>query len=77
VAWIVMNNAEQPDKQSAPFEHAPPAQLNELLDEVFSAMLRCGLPSAEAKQRVRCMEPFDRYPEVVEAAFEAIKKYGK
>lgn len=77
VAWIVINNAEQPDKQSVPFEHAAPAQLKELLDEVFSAMLRSGLPPVEARQRVRCMEPFDRYPEVVEAAFEAIRKNGK
>jgi len=77
VAWIVMNNAEQPDKQSVPFEHAPPAQLNELLDQVFSAMLRSGLPPGEARQRVRCMEPFDRYPEIVEAAFEATKRNEK
>ncbi len=41
--------------------------------EVFEALLRGGMTSKEALHRLRTMEPFDRYPEAVEAFAELIQ----
>jgi hypothetical protein len=73
VAWIVMNNAENPDQQSVPFEQSPPSQVDDIMREVFEALRRGGMTIKEALHRLRTMEPFDRYPEVVEAFAEMMK----
>jgi len=71
VAWIVMNNAESPDQQSAPFEKEPSSKVLAVMREVFGALLRSGLTRKEAVYRIATMEPFDRYPECVEALRES------
>ncbi len=73
VAWIVMNNAENPDQQSIPFEQAPTSQLCDVMREVLAALLRSGLTKQDAIYRLATMEPFDRYPEAVEALRESIE----
>lgn len=73
IAWIVMNNAENPDQQSVPFEQSPPSQVSDIMREIFEALRRGGLTIKEALHRLRTMEPFDRYPEAVEAFAEMLQ----
>ena len=73
VAWIVMSNAENPDQQSVPFEQSPSSQICDIMREVFTALTRSGMTKKEALHRLRTMEPFDRYPEAVEAFVELIQ----
>jgi hypothetical protein len=74
VPWIVMSNAENPDQQSVPFEQSPSSQISEIMRELFDALMRGGImTSKEALHRLRTMEPFDRYPEAVEAFIEVIQ----
>ena len=71
VAWIVMSNADNPDQQSFPFEQSPSSQISEIMREVFAALRRSDMTIEEALHRLRTMEPFDRYPEAVEAFAES------
>jgi Histidine kinase-, DNA gyrase B-, and HSP90-like ATPase len=73
VAWIVMSNAENPEQQSTPFDQSPPSQVRDIMREVFEALLRAGMTTKEAVHRLMTMEPFDRYPEVVEVFLESIQ----
>ena len=73
VAWIVMSNAENPDQQSVPFESSPSTQVSDIMREVFQSLRRSGLSIKEALNRLRTMEPFDRYPEAVEAFAELMQ----
>ena len=73
VAWIVMSNAENPDQQSVPFEQSPSSQICDIMREVFAALRRSDMTAKEALHRLRTMEPFDRYPEAVEAFVELIE----
>lgn len=73
VAWIVMSNAENPDQQSFPFEQSPSSQICDIMREVFAALRRSDMTAKEALHRLRTMEPFDRYPEAVEAFVELIQ----
>jgi Histidine kinase-, DNA gyrase B-, and HSP90-like ATPase len=73
VAWIVMSNADNPDQQSVPFEQSPSSQICAIMREVFAALRRSDMTAKEALHRLRTMEPFDRYPEAVEAFVELIQ----
>lgn len=73
VPWIVMSNAENPDQQSVPFEQSPSSQICDIMREVFTALRRSDMTVKEALHRLRTMEPFDRYPDAVEAFIEVIQ----
>lgn len=70
VAYIALNNAENPDGHALPFDAAPPKELISLLKDVVVALLLQGMSRQDARRRISVMEPFDRYPELIEAEFE-------
>lgn len=66
VPLLAITNSEQPDKHSSPFEGAPSREILPLLRLVYQAMRDSKVPHATALERLRVMEPFDRFPELVE-----------
>ena len=47
----------------------PGSEITTLLRRVYEAMTKSGLATSTALDRLRVMEPFDRFPELV-ASFE-------
>jgi hypothetical protein len=70
VPLLAITNSEHPDKHSAPFEGASIKELLDLLGRVYEAMLESKVPHVTAIERLRVMEPFDRFPELVESLEE-------
>lgn len=67
---LVMTNSEHPDHLAAPFEGASTKEVQALLVQVYEAMRRSQVPHSTAIERLLVMEPFDRYPELVETLRE-------
>jgi hypothetical protein len=65
IPLIVINQAEDPDTQSIPFEGAPAKEVLTVMEQLLESLLRSGLPLKSALDRLSVMEPFDRYPELV------------
>jgi hypothetical protein len=70
VPLLAITNSEQPDKHSAPFEDTLPKEIIRLLGLVYQAMRDSKVPHARAIERLRVMEPFDRFPELVQSLEE-------
>jgi hypothetical protein len=69
VPLIMIDNAEHPGEQAAPFESAPSNELRQMLHQMFAALVADGFSDDEARSRLAVTEPFDRYPELI-ATFE-------
>jgi hypothetical protein len=67
VPLLVITNSEQPEKHSAPFEDVSTKEIQALIELVYEAMLQSKVPPATALERLRVMEPFDRFPEIVQS----------
>jgi len=65
VPQILIDGAEHPDKHTKPFEHKPPARMQELMKEMYQGLLHTGLTRTEAKLRLAALEPFHHYPELL------------
>jgi hypothetical protein len=67
VPLIVVDAAERPDKQRAPFEATPSSEVVDVLSEVYRALRAGGLSMKQAKRKLLSMEPFQLYPELIES----------
>ena len=56
------------------FEKTSKKELLELMAEIYQVMLDSRMKPEVASDRLRVMEPFYRFPEVVEAFLESAKK---
>jgi len=74
VPSIIIDNAERPDSQPQPFERPPSSQLFAVLEELYKALINQGVSHKEAQKRLSTIDPFDRYPEQVEAFLEKLKQ---
>ncbi len=74
IPLLTITNSENPDAHSGPFEYAPSKEIYALLQQVYDVMLAAKVPSPEAIERLTVMEPFDRYPELVETFKEELGK---
>lgn len=72
VPYVVMNNAESPDGHAGPYEGVPSVELADLLSLIIEAFIRQGLALAQVRERIAFLEPFNFYPDVVEAAMEKV-----
>jgi len=70
IPLLTITNSEQPDKHGVPFDGASDKEIAALLERVYVAMADAGISRAVAVERLRVMEPFDRYPEIVEVFLE-------
>lgn len=69
VPLLIITNSEKPDSQSPPFDGASHSEIVALVERVYRAMRGSEVPKKTALERLRVMEPFDRFPEIV-ASFE-------
>ena len=69
IPLLTITNSEHPDKHSSPFEASSDREIASLLTRVYAAMRESGLEASTAMERLRVMEPFDRFPALV-ASFE-------
>ena len=74
VPLLAITNSEHPDKHGLPFEDSSAKEISALLRRVYDAMLESKVPRATAMERLRVMEPFDRYPELVESLAEQLTR---
>jgi len=75
IPLMVMNESNNPDKVPRPFESAPSDELKQVMAEVWSSMIRTGVPPENAKMRLMQMEPFSDYPDYVTEFMR--KNFGK
>jgi hypothetical protein len=66
VPLLAITNSEHPDRHSTPYETASSRELLDLLTRVYDAMRESNVPRSTALERLRVMEPFDRFPELVQ-----------
>jgi hypothetical protein len=67
---IISDHAEDPERDRLPFEGAPDAQIVAVMREAYAALRRSGRTVEQALQRLAAMEPFDRYPELLQVIRE-------
>lgn len=63
---IYINTAEQPHSHAEPFESVSSVQIQAVMQRVFDALLGAGHTLVEARQKMAHMDPFDRFPELLE-----------
>lgn len=63
---IGINESEDPAAHGAPFEGSDAAEILALMARVYKAMLASGQSSKDARRRLALIEPFDRFPELLE-----------
>lgn len=66
---LTITNSENPDRHSSPFDGTGNPEIVTLVERVYRAMRGSKVPKKTALERLRVMEPFDRFPEII-AAFE-------
>jgi hypothetical protein len=64
VPTIIIDGAENPDKQAQPFAHAQSA-LKELIVIAYQGFRRAGVSRTDAITRIMNLEPFSQFPAVV------------
>lgn len=64
---IVLRTAERPDDIPGPFDGSAASEVAELARQVYRVLIASGLSSRDAAERLRNVEPFPYFPEVVEA----------
>jgi hypothetical protein len=72
IPQLTITNSEHPDTHAAPFELASNREVYSLLCDVYSAMTSANVAQTEALERLAVMEPFDRYPELVQTFREQL-----
>ncbi|KKG13677.1 ATP-binding protein [Methanosarcina mazei] len=65
IPLITLNNYENPDKHSKPFEKTPSSEIIDVMHEVYDSLIYSGIPRTEARERLLSMDPFSDYPEFV------------
>jgi hypothetical protein len=66
VPHIYITNAEQPHSHAEPFEGVSSTQIRAVMQRVFDALIAAGHSAAEARRTMAHMDPFDRFPELLE-----------
>ena len=65
VPLIILNHADGPGRQAAPFEETAPDAVRSVLTDVVRAMSRAGTSGKEIVGRLLTMEPFSDFPDLV------------
>lgn len=66
LAMIIINESENQDNQSAPFEGKSISDLVSMVVELYQKLINEGLTKAEAIEEILRTEPFNYYPELTE-----------
>jgi len=74
IPLLTITNSEHPDTHCGPFEGASTKEIYALMGDVYAVMLSAKVNRSEALERLAVMEPFDRYPELVETFKEQLRQ---
>ncbi|PTX92319.1 ATP-binding protein [Opitutus sp. ER46] len=77
IPLLAITSSEHPDQHATPFEGSSSAEVLDTMKAVFGAMRKSSVPAVQALERIAVMEPFDRFPELVESFKETLKKEAK
>lgn len=72
VQQIWLDNAENSEQHSQPFEGVPSKEVREVMTQVYNALIKSGLSPKDAKRRLITMEPFQHFAEIVDSLSEEI-----
>lgn len=67
VPHIYITSAEQPHSHAEPFEGVASTQIKAVMQRTYHAMIDAGRSPEDAKKVLAHMDPFDRFPEFLEA----------
>lgn len=70
VPLITITDREQPDQTLGPFEDAKPAEILDVIRQILAALCAGGLSRKDALLRLMHMEPFPRFPELLQTIQE-------
>jgi hypothetical protein len=72
IPLLTITNSEHPDTHAAPFEFASSREIYSLLSDVYSAIRSANVTQSKALECIAVMEPFERYPELVQTFIEQL-----
>lgn len=67
---IVLKSSTNPDIHRKPFENSPTDELRSVMEAMWDALIRSGVPASEAGNRLLNTEPFSDYPEYTASFIE-------
>ena len=67
---IVLKSSTSPDIQRKPFESSPTEELKSVMEAMWDALIRSGVPVMEVGNRLLNTEPFSDYPEYTASFIE-------
>lgn len=70
VSFLTITNSEQPDMHADSFEGVSAKEILSLMTEIYQVMVDSKMKPDTAIERLRVMEPFYRFPELVETFSE-------
>jgi hypothetical protein len=74
---LAITHSEHPDQHSSPFESASDKEVLVLMNAVYHSMQESKITSKTALERIGVMEPFDRFPEIVQVFKESLQRGDK
>jgi len=72
VQQIWLDNAENSEQHSQPFERVPSKEVREVMTQIYNALIKSGLSPKDAERRLITMEPFQHFAEIVDSLSEEI-----
>jgi Histidine kinase-, DNA gyrase B-, and HSP90-like ATPase. len=77
IPLITINNSEKPDQHAAPFEQTKTHEITRIMVQAYRSLIKCGYSSKEAKARLKNLEPFQAFPELLATIDELALKEMK
>lgn len=74
ISFLTITNSEHPDTHADSFEGASTKEILAIMAEIYQVMLDSKMKPDIASDRLRVMEPFYRFPELVESFLEKAKR---
>lgn len=68
---ITIENSENPNALTGPFEHATEAQVREVMEEGFNSLVASGYGAQDAVNRLKTIWPFELFPALLQALAES------
>lgn len=68
--FILLKNAENPDKDRKPFEDLELERIKNIIEDIFDTLLKSGMNAVDAHKKLKNMEPFNEYLDVLENLFD-------
>jgi hypothetical protein len=64
--FILLKNAENPDKDRKPFEDLGSDKVKDIIEDVIDTLLKSGMNVIDAHKKLKTIEPFNEYPDILD-----------